>query len=158
MVLNDVIRVAVDDFSLAQEYERLASDTRIGGVVSFVGRMRDFNCGDEVVGLSLEHYPGMTERALAELVAQARARWALAAVTLIHRIGDFAPGQQIVLVLVASQHRGEAFAACEFIMDVLKTRAPFWKKERLADGSSRWVAARRSDEAAAGRWAFSPST
>ena len=100
----------------------------------------------------MEHYPGMTEKSLHELVQQARSRWSLEAVTLIHRVGEFQATDQIVLVLVASSHRGEAFAACEFLMDALKTQAPFWKKERLADGSSRWVEARACDQQAAARW------
>lgn len=152
MELSDRILVQEADFELAVEYQRLAGQARIGALVSFVGRMRDINLGDAVVGLSLEHYPGMTERSLGELVQQARSRWSLEAVTLIHRVGEFQATDQIVLVLVASSHRGEAFAACEFLMDALKTQAPFWKKERLADGSSRWVEARACDQQAAARW------
>jgi molybdopterin synthase catalytic subunit len=148
----DQIRVQEADFDLACEHQRLAGRGSIGALVSFVGRMRDINLGDAVVGLSLEHYPGMTEKSLHELVQQARRRWSLEAVTLIHRVGEFQPCDQIVLVLVASSHRGDAFAACEFLMDALKTRAPFWKKELLADGSSRWVEARHTDQQAAQRW------
>ncbi|MFC3913946.1 molybdopterin synthase catalytic subunit MoaE [Pseudaeromonas sharmana] len=146
------ILVTDADFSLAEEYAALSALPAAGAIVSFVGRMRDINQGDAVCGLTLEHYPGMTERVLAELVASARQRWDLQAVTLIHRVGAFAPCDQIVLVLVASGHRGEAFAACEYLMDVLKTRAPFWKQETLRDGSQRWVASRSSDQAAAARW------
>lgn len=149
---GDRIRVQQADFDLAAEYQRMAGMPQVGALVSFVGRMRDINLGDSVVGLTLEHYPGMTEKSLSELVQQARSRWSLEAVTLIHRVGDFQACDQIVLVLVASSHRGEAFAACEFLMDALKTRAPFWKKERLADGSCRWVDARFSDLQAAARW------
>ncbi len=152
MGLPDRILVQEADFELAVEYQRLARQGRIGALVSFVGRMRDINLGDAVVGLSLEHYPGMTEKSLCELVQQARSRWSLEAVTLIHRVGEFQATDQIVLVLVASSHRGEAFSACEFLMDALKTQAPFWKKERLADGSSRWVEARACDQQAAARW------
>lgn len=152
MGLPDRILVQEADFELAVEYQRLARHGRIGALVSFVGRMRDINLGDAVVGLSLEHYPGMTEKSLCELVQQARSRWSLEAVTLIHRVGEFQATDQIVLVLVASSHRGEAFSACEFLMDALKTQAPFWKKERLADGSSRWVEARACDQQAAARW------
>lgn len=153
--LPDRILVQEADFDLAVEYQRLAGQGRIGALVSFVGRMRDINLGDAVVGLSLEHYPGMTEKSLGELVQQARSRWSLEAVTLIHRVGEFQATDQIVLVLVASRHRGEAFSACEFLMDALKTQAPFWKKERLADGSSRWVEARACDQRAAARWSRS---
>ena len=152
MGLPDRVLVQEADFELAVEYQRLAGQGRIGAMVSFVGRMRDINLGDAVVGLTLEHYPGMTEKSLCELVQQARSRWSLEAVTLIHRVGEFQATDQIVLVLVASSHRGEAFAACEFLMDALKTQAPFWKKERLADGSSRWVEARACDQQAAARW------
>ena len=152
MAVPDRILVQEADFELATEYQRLAGSGRIGALVSFVGQMRDINLGDAVVGLTLEHYPGMTEKSLCELVQQARSRWSLEAVTLIHRVGEFQATDQIVLVLVASSHRGEAFAACEFLMDALKTQAPFWKKERLADGSSRWVEARACDQQAAARW------
>ena len=155
MAVPDRILVQEADFELAAEYQRLAGQGRVGAVVSFVGRMRDINLGDAVVGLTLEHYPGMTEKSLCELVQQARSRWSLEAVTLIHRVGEFQATDQIVLVLVASSHRGEAFAACEFLMDALKTQAPFWKKERLADGSSRWVEARACDQQAAARWSTS---
>lgn len=153
--LLDRVLVQEADFELAAEYQRLAGQGRIGALVSFVGRMRDINLGDAVVGLTLEHYPGMTEKSLCELVQQARSRWSLEAVTLIHRVGEFQATDQIVLVLVASSHRGEAFAACEFLMDALKTQAPFWKKEMLADGSSRWVEARACDQQAAARWSTS---
>lgn len=146
------IEVGESPFSLAAEYEALAGLAKAGAVVSFIGRMRDINEGDEVVGLHLEHYPGMTQKVLTELVAEAATRWSLEAVTLIHRVGDFAPCDEIVLVQVASRHRGEAFVACEFLMDYLKSRAPFWKQEQLTDGTRRWVAARHSDNQALDKW------
>lgn len=146
------IRVSSAPFSLAEAYADFAALPSAGAVVSFVGRMRDINDGDEVTGLTLEHYPGMTETVLAGLISTAGSRWSLEGVTLIHRVGQFAPCDEIVLVMVASQHRGEAFAACEFLMDYLKTRAPFWKKETLRDGSTRWVESRATDQQAAGRW------
>ena len=123
----------------------------IGAVASFVGLVRDANDGAGVAKMTLEHYPGMTERSLAEIVEQARGRWDVMDATVIHRVGELQPGDNIVLVVVASAHRGDAFAACEFIMDYLKTRAPFWKKEETAAGS-RWVDARESDDRAAEKW------
>jgi len=123
----------------------------IGAIASFVGLARDMNDGSGVAAMTLEHYPGMTEKALAALVEEAQSRWPLLDVTLIHRVGRLLPGDPIVLVAVAGSHRGEAFAACEFIMDYLKTRAPFWKKEETPEGE-RWVEARASDDAAAMRW------
>ncbi len=146
------ILVTDADFSLGEEYAALSALPAAGAIVSFVGRMRDINQGDAVCGLTLERFLGLSGRVRAELAARARRRWDLLAVTLIHRVGVFAPCDQIVLVLVASGHRGEAFAACEFLMDVLKTRAPFWKQETLRDGSQRWVASRAGDQAAAARW------
>jgi molybdopterin synthase catalytic subunit len=128
-----------------------AGRTDIGAIASFVGLARDMNEGSGVQAMTLEHYPGMTEKALAALVDGANTRWALLDVTVIHRVGRLLPGDPIVLVAVASQHRGEAFAACEFIMDYLKTQAPFWKKEETPEGD-RWVEARASDDAAAARW------
>lgn len=148
----DRILVQRADFSLAEEYARLATRHDTGAIVTFVGKVRDFNQGEEVKGLALEHYPGMTEKALAGIVAQARARWPLQECTLIHRIGELLLGDQIVLVAVSSAHREAAFEACHFIMDFLKTRAPFWKKELTAAGQQRWVEAKESDDAAAARW------
>ena len=148
----DRILVQRADFSLGEEYERLAVRHDSGAIVTFVGKVRDFNQGDAVKGLSLEHYPGMTEKALVDIVNQARARWPLQECTLIHRIGDLLLGDQIVLVAVSSAHREAAFEACHFIMDFLKTRAPFWKKELTAEGIQRWVEAKQSDDAAAARW------
>lgn len=123
----------------------------VGAIVSFVGLMRDINEGDTVSALFLEHYPGMTEKALEAIVAEARERWSLEAVRVIHRIGAVTPEEPIVLVAVASRHRGEAFRGCEFIIDYLKTRAPFWKKE-TTDSGERWVEARHSDDQAEARW------
>ncbi len=146
------VRVQTDDFDAGQEIARLrAGDARVGAVAAFIGIVRDVNDGDAVRELFLEHYPGMTERELEKICAEARGRWDLAATLVIHRVGRLAPTDQIVLVAVTSAHRGEAFAACEFIMDYLKTRAPFWKREDTPSGR-RWVEARTSDEEAAARW------
>jgi molybdopterin synthase catalytic subunit len=139
-------------FELGAEVDAMRlGRTDIGAIASFVGLARDVNEGSGVAAMTLEHYPGMTEKALAALVEEATARWSLLDVTVIHRVGRLLPGDPIVLVAVASSHRAEAFAACEFIMDYLKTRAPFWKKEETPDGE-RWVDARASDDAAAARW------
>lgn len=146
------VRVQQQDFDAGAEIAALrAGNRRIGAIASFVGTVRDLNEGEGVAAMTLEHYPGMTERALEEICAQARARWDIFDTTVIHRYGELEPGDQIVLVVVGSAHRGEAFAACEFIMDCLKTRAPFWKKERTPSGE-RWVEARASDDRAAARW------
>jgi molybdopterin synthase catalytic subunit len=145
------IRVQTEDFDIGAELKSLRRNPAIGAVASFIGLVRDVNDGTGVATLTLEHYPAMTEKALAEIVEQAESRWALLDCVLIHRVGRLAPGDQIVLVLVASAHRGDAFSACEFIMDYLKTRAPFWKKESTPTGD-RWVESRGSDEAAAARW------
>ncbi|SDH78202.1 molybdopterin synthase subunit MoaE [Vibrio xiamenensis] len=146
-------RVAVqhEDFDLNIEYQKLAQGSSAGAVVTFVGKVRDMNLGDNVIGLSLEHYPGMTEKSLSEICDQAEQRWPLLGVKVIHRVGDLDIGDQIVLVGVASAHRGAAFEACEFIMDYLKTQAPFWKKERTTE-QTRWVESRDSDALAAKRW------
>jgi molybdopterin synthase catalytic subunit len=146
------IRVQTEDFDLSTEVAALrANDPRTGAVVSFVGVVRDFNDGSGVAEMELEHYPGMTEKALEDIVAQARKRWDLFNVLVIHRVGPLKPLDQIVLVAVSSAHRGEAFAACEFIMDYLKTQAPFWKKEQTPSGA-RWVDARATDDAALQKW------
>ena len=146
------ILVQSEAFDLGAEVDAMrAGRTDIGAIASFVGLARDLNEGSGVTAMTLEHYPGMTEKALAALVDEANTRWTLLDVTVIHRVGRLLPGDSIVLVAVASSHRGEAFAACEFIMDYLKTRAPFWKKEQTAAGE-RWVDARASDDAAAARW------
>jgi molybdopterin synthase catalytic subunit len=146
------IRVQTEAFELGAEVNAISQGrTDIGAIASFVGLARDINDGSGVQAMTLEHYPGMTEKALAALVEEANARWSLLDVTVIHRVGRLLPGDSIVLVAVASRHRGEAFAACEYIMDALKTRAPFWKKEETEEGE-RWVEARASDDAAAARW------
>ncbi|MBU3693441.1 MAG: molybdopterin synthase catalytic subunit MoaE [Rhodocyclaceae bacterium] len=148
----DHIRVQTEAFDIGAEHARIAAlGHATGAIASFTGLMRSTNEGDPVRAMTLEHYPGMTESALVEIVTDARERWALQAVTVVHRVGRLTPGDAIVLVLTASAHRGEAFAACEFIMDFLKTRAPFWKKEDTPAGS-RWVEARDSDDEAAARW------
>ena len=146
------VRVQTEDFDVGREVESLTQGrTDVGGLASFVGLVRATNEGHAIQGMTLEHYPGMTEKALDEICAQAHARWDLIDSLVIHRVGPLAPGDRIVLVAVASAHRGEAFEACEFIMDYLKTRAPFWKKEDTPQGG-RWVDARESDDVAAGRW------
>jgi molybdopterin synthase catalytic subunit len=146
------VRVQAEDFDVGRELASLTqARTDVGGLASFVGLVRASNDGSSVDGMTLEHYPGMTEKALADICAQAHSRWDLIDSLVIHRVGHLSPGDRIVLVGVASAHRGEAFEACEFIMDYLKTRAPFWKKEDTAAGE-RWVEARASDDVAAGRW------
>jgi molybdopterin synthase catalytic subunit len=146
------ILVQTEAFDLGAEVAAMSKGrTDIGAIASFVGLARDINEGSGVQAMTLEHYPGMTEKALAALVDNAKSRWTLLDVTVIHRVGRLLPGAPIVLVVVAASHRGEAFAACEFIMDYLKTQAPFWKKEETPQGE-RWVEARASDEAAAARW------
>lgn len=138
------ISVQQEDFDLGAEVKAISRDSKVGAVASFVGQVRE-------VPMALEHYPGMTERAIEKIVEEARGRWQVMDCTVIHRYGALQPAEQIVLVAVASAHRGDAFAACEFIMDFLKTRAPFWKKEQTAAGA-RWVEARAADDAAAERW------
>jgi molybdopterin synthase catalytic subunit len=146
------VRVQPEDFDVASELERLrVGDPRIGAIASFVGLVRDVNEATEVRTMTLEHYPGMTEKALSQIVDEARARWNIVDALIIHRVGELKPGDQIVLAAVAGAHRGEVFAACEFIMDYLKTRAPFWKKEQTPAGE-RWVEARASDDEKASRW------
>lgn len=147
-----MIRVQTGDFDIAAEVARLrAGNAKVGAVASFIGLVRDVNEDARIAGMTLEHYPGMTEKALAAIEGEARGRWNLIEATIIHRVGTLQPLDQIVLVAVAAAHRGEAFAACEFIMDYLKTRAPFWKKE-ATDAGERWVEARADDDAAAERW------
>jgi molybdopterin synthase catalytic subunit len=146
------VRVQTEDFDLSAEIALLrAGNPKVGAVVSFVGAVRDLNDGATVAEMELEHYPGMTEAALQDIVDQAFARWPLAGALVIHRVGPLLPMEQIVLVAVSAAHRGEAFAACEFIIDYLKTDAPFWKKEQTPDGA-RWVDARTSDDAATAKW------
>lgn len=147
-----MISVQTADFDVGEEYARLVEgDTAAGGVALFVGRVREQNLGEGVRGLTLEHYPGMTEKALADIAAQARQRWALERLRIVHRVGRLGLGEQIVLVGASSAHREQAFAAAEFLMDYLKTRAPFWKKE-LTETGEHWVAERDSDRQAAARW------
>jgi molybdopterin synthase catalytic subunit len=146
------VRIQREDFDIAREIAALrGADARVGAVAAFVGLVRDVNDAAPVSTLTLEHYPGMTEKALADIVAEARSRWSVHDVLVVHRVGELKPTDQIVLVVVTGAHRSEAFAACEFIMDYLKTRAPFWKKERTPDGE-RWVEARASDDEKAARW------
>ena len=146
------VRVQEADFDLGAELAALrAGDARVGALASFVGLVRDVNEGAGVSEMTLEHYPGMTEKALEEIVAEARGRWDIYDALVIHRVGPLLPCDQIVLVAVTSAHRGEAFAACEFIMDYLKTRAPFWEREVTPTGA-RWVDARDADDSAAARW------
>jgi molybdopterin synthase catalytic subunit len=141
------------DFDLSAEIAALRKDNpRVGAVVSFVGTVRDMNDGASVAEMALEHYPGMTEQAIETIVAQACQRWPLYGARVIHRVGPLLPMDQIVLVACSAAHRGEAFAACEFIIDYLKTEAPFWKKEQTPEGA-RWVDARSSDDAALKKWA-----
>ena len=146
------VRVQQADFDLGQEIAQLrAGNPKVGAVVGFVGTVRDMNDGLEVAAMELEHYPGMTEKAILAIVEQARARWPVSAALVIHRVDPLLPQEQIVLVAVSSSHRGEAFAACEFIIDYLKTEAPFWKKEDTPEGA-RWVDARDSDATALDKW------
>jgi molybdopterin synthase catalytic subunit len=146
------VRIQTADFDISAEIAALRrGNPGIGAVASFIGVVRDINDGSAVAGMTLEHYPGMTEKAIEEIVVQAQGRWNILDTIVIHRVGALKPTDQIVLVVVASAHRGDAFAACEFIMDYLKTRAPFWKKEQTG-GSARWIEARESDDIAAKRW------
>ena len=154
------VRVQTEDFDLSRDVAALraaqgARRAQIGAIASFVGTVRDVNenCGVEsgVSAMTLEHYPGMTERALAAIVLEARGRWNIFDALVVHRVGPLFPQDQIVLVATIGAHRGEAFASCEFIMDYLKTRAPFWKKERTPEGE-RWVDARVADDTAADKW------
>lgn len=150
------VRVQGEDFDAGAEIARLrAADGRVGAVAVFIGTVRDLNDGSGVAAMTLEHYPGMTERSLEAIVERARERWDLIDVLVIHRVGELRPTDQIVMVAVTSAHRGEAFAACEFVMDYLKTEAPFWKRESTPQGE-RWVEARTSDETAAARWRDDP--
>lgn len=146
------VRVQAGDFDTGRELEGLTEGrTDVGAVASFVGLVRSDNDGSPIAGMTLEHYPGMTEKALEEICVEARSRWNVIDIVVIHRVGRLEPGERIVLVGVSGAHRGEAFAACEFIMDYLKTRAPFWKREDTPQGP-RWVEARSSDDEAAERW------
>ena len=148
-----MIRVQTEDFDVGTELAALTGGNhKIGGLAIFVGLVRDMAGGEAVGAMTLEHYPGMTEKMLAKIEAEARARWPLEASLIVHRVGRLEPGDRIVLVATASAHRHAAFEACEFLMDWLKTKAPFWKLEETGDGA-KWVDARASDDAAAARWA-----
>ena len=147
------VRVQREDFDIGVEVARLtAGRTDIGAIVTFTGTVRAESNGGAIAGMTLEHYPGMTEQELTRVETEAGKRWPLQASLVIHRVGALKPGDNIVLVVTASAHREAAFAAAEFLMDYLKTRAPFWKKESSADGKERWVEARNSDDRAAERW------
>lgn len=151
------IRLQSEDFDAAAEAAAMTRGrTDIGAVVTFAGICRDNEAGHGVAAMTLEHYPGMAEAEIARHVAAAEGRWPLLGVTVVHRYGRLVPGDNIVLVVVAAAHRGEAFSAAEFLMDYLKTQAPFWKREERPDGAA-WVEAKSADDAAAGRWAR-PST
>jgi molybdopterin synthase catalytic subunit len=152
------VRVQVDDFDVSRELAGLlAGDARVGAVAAFIGTVRDVNEASAVASMTLEHYPGMTEKALTAIVDEAKSRWNILDALVIHRVGELGPTDQIVLVGVTGAHRAEAFAACEFIMDYLKTRAPFWKKEATPSGA-RWVDARAGDDDAAARWDRAPKS
>lgn len=149
--LNEV-SVQTEDFDVGCETTRLREmNLSTGAIATFIGTVSDLNDNAQIVSLRLEHYPGMTEKSIAEIIQQAKQRWPLLGVRVIHRVGELKLGEQIVFVGVSSRHRGAAFEACEFIMDYLKTRAPFWKKETMRDGA-RWVESRASDCDAANRW------
>jgi len=146
------IQIQTEPFDIAAIQDQLrAENPAIGALVTFVGQMRDINDGDPVSSMTLEHYPGMTEKALQAIVDEASERWDLLGIRVVHRVGELSPMDPIVMVAVASAHRGEAFLACEFVVDYLKTRAPFWKKE-LTPGGERWVDARHGDSEAERRW------
>ena len=146
------VRIQTEDFDAGIEIAALRrGNPAIGAIASFIGLVRDANEGERVTEMTLEHYPGMTEKALAKIVDEAKSRWNIIDVLVVHRVGTLHPCDQIVLVIISGAHRGEAFAACEFVMDYLKTQAPFWKKEQTP-GGGRWVDARTSDDTAAERW------
>lgn len=146
------VRVQIEDFDIGFELKQLRLARQdIGAVVSFVGQVRDINEGDAITTLTLEHYPGMTEKSLENIISQAKTRWDIVDALIIHRVGTLQPLDQIVLVAVSSAHRGDAFNACEFMMDYLKTKAPFWKKEVTPQGE-RWLEAKQADDDASARW------
>jgi molybdopterin synthase catalytic subunit len=154
----DQVRIQTEDFDLTTEVALLrAANPKIGAVVTFVGAVRDLNEGASVAEMELEHYPGMTEGAISNIIEQAKLRWPTFGALVIHRVGPLKPLDQIVLVAATAAHRGEAFAACEFIIDYLKTEAPFWKKELTPEGA-RWVDARVSDDQALAKWQGAAST
>ena len=146
------ISVQTENFSVGEQYQWLSECESDGAVVTFTGKVRNHNLGDAVSALTLEHYPGMTEKALHDIVIEARSRWPLQRISVIHRVGRLNIGEEIVFVGVTSSHRNSAFESAEFIMDFLKTRAPFWKKEGLSEDNERWVDARQSDHDSAERW------
>ena len=155
MTMSPRVRIQTEDFDLSTEVAALrAGDAGVGAVASFIGTVRDRNDGLGVSAMELEHYPGMTERAIEAMIDEAHRRFDLRAARVIHRVGPLLPQDQIVLVVVSSSHRGEAFKACEFLMDYLKTQAPFWKKEQTPEGA-RWVDARVSDDESLKRWGIS---
>jgi molybdopterin synthase catalytic subunit len=155
--MSFTVQVQTQDFDLSAEVALLRQhDSGVGAVCAFVGTVRDRNDGSAVASMELEHYPGMTERAIGAMLEQAQSRFDIRAARVIHRVGLLHPQDQIVLVAVTSAHRGQSFQACEFLMDYLKTQAPFWKKEVTPQGS-RWVDARVSDDDALARWGISPS-
>ncbi|NGZ85716.1 molybdenum cofactor biosynthesis protein MoaE [Duganella aceris] len=146
------VRIQAEDFDLSTEVAQLrAANPKVGAIVTFLGTVRDLNDGTSVAEMELEHYPGMTEQSIGAIIEQAKQRWPVSGALVIHRIGPLKPMEQIVLVAVMGAHRGETFAACEFIIDYLKTEAPFWKKEHTPAGA-RWVDARVSDDAALQKW------
>ena len=151
------VTIQTADFDLAAEVEALrAGDAGVGAVATFIGTVRDHNDGSVVGDMELEHYPGMTERAIEAMIDEAHQRFDIRAARVVHRVGVLRPGDQIVLVAVSSAHRGQAFQACEFLMDYLKTQAPFWKKETTPEGA-RWIDARVADDAALARWGIQAS-
>ncbi len=158
-MVHILIKVQAEDFQLSDEYEQLREYAQgSGAIVQFIGLVRDLSVEGKLSGLALEHYPGMTEKVISEIVANATERWHLSAVRVIHRIGELANNDQIVFVGVASQHREEAFRGAEFIMDFLKSKAPFWKRERSAAGTYQWVDAKESDQRALDRWRLRANT
>ena len=148
-----MIRVQEEDFDIGSEIKKLTGDNHnIGAVASFLGLVRDIASDEEISAMTLEHYPGMTEKMLAEIESEANQRWDLDATLIIHRYGRMEPGEQIVLVITCSKHRKAAFESCEFLMDYLKTKAPFWKLEEKPEGGENWVSERESDQKAARKW------
>ncbi|MCU0925982.1 MAG: molybdopterin synthase catalytic subunit MoaE [Hydrogenophaga sp.] len=155
--MNARVSIQTEDFDLSAEVARLRADERgVGAVCTFVGTVRDRNDGQSVSTMELEHYPGMTEKAIEQMIDQAHQRFDIFGARVVHRVGLLQPLDQIVLVTVTSAHRGESFQACEFLMDYLKTQAPFWKKEQTPEGA-RWVDARVSDDAALAKWGIASS-
>ena len=157
MTLLPRVSIQTEDFDLSREIAVLRHENKgVGAVCSFVGTVRDRNEGDQVASMELEHYPGMTEKAIEAMIDEAQQRFDILGARVVHRVGLLRPQDQIMMVAVVSAHRGQSFQACEFLMDYLKTQAPFWKKEQTPDGA-RWVDARVSDDAALGRWGITAS-